>query len=247
MPAEPWILVGIDDTDNLDSPGTNQIARQLVVALAGQFRCARIVRHQLLFDSRVPYTSKNSAASLLFQSLAGATASQLSETCRSLLRQAAAPGSDPGLCVTSQVPAEVVAFGVRCQRHVVEAQEAWELAERTSTQLEGLGGDSWGVIGALAAVGLAQTENDGRIVQWRDWPDDLCGIVDVTEVIHRGIEIRELSPLGGRQKPVDLGRLVTEGQVDLGKHLRPNLRRSQGVLFVERTAPHALYHAIRQL
>ena len=58
------IYVGIDDTDTLDTPGTNQLARALVRHVAGQYRCRLIVRHQLLEDPRVPCTSHNGSASI---------------------------------------------------------------------------------------------------------------------------------------------------------------------------------------
>ncbi len=42
------IYVGLDDTDTLDDPGTNQLARYLVRELADQFSGRMILRHQLL-------------------------------------------------------------------------------------------------------------------------------------------------------------------------------------------------------
>ena len=56
------ITVGLDDTDILDSPGTNQIAKAIVEDLTDRFECVLILRHQLLNDPRVPYTSKNGSA-----------------------------------------------------------------------------------------------------------------------------------------------------------------------------------------
>ena len=110
------IYVGIDDTDNLDSPGTNHIARKLVARVKGRCDCRLIVRHQLLFDPRVPYTSKNSSAALLFESVNGAGIDELADALRSGLRELSAEGSDPGLCVVAEsVPAEVIQFGHRCQ------------------------------------------------------------------------------------------------------------------------------------
>jgi hypothetical protein len=61
------IFAGIDDTDTLDSPGTNHVARGIAAEVASAYQCLRIVRHQLLFDSRIPYTSKNSCCSLWFE------------------------------------------------------------------------------------------------------------------------------------------------------------------------------------
>ena len=62
------IYVGIDDTDVLGSPGTNKLARHLIHHLPAEYEPLVAIRHQLLFDPRVPYTSKNSSASLLFRS-----------------------------------------------------------------------------------------------------------------------------------------------------------------------------------
>lgn len=58
------IYVGIDDTDTLDSPGTNQLARHLVQKLAGRWRSDLITRHQLLEDPRVPCTRKNGCVAM---------------------------------------------------------------------------------------------------------------------------------------------------------------------------------------
>ena len=51
------IYIGIDDTDIVGSPGTNQLARAIVKALGPIGKKAIICRHQLFFDPRVPYTS----------------------------------------------------------------------------------------------------------------------------------------------------------------------------------------------
>ena len=62
------IYVGIDDTDTLDDPGTNQLARHLVRELASDYNGQMILRHQLLEDPRVPCTKKNGCASVRFDS-----------------------------------------------------------------------------------------------------------------------------------------------------------------------------------
>ena len=55
------IYVGLDDTDTLEDPGTNQLARHLVRELAGRFHGRIILRHQLLEDPRVPCMRKTAA------------------------------------------------------------------------------------------------------------------------------------------------------------------------------------------
>ncbi len=134
------------------------------------------------------------------------------------------PGSDPGLCVAETVPAQVTEFGLRCQRELVTQESAGSLAAACGIHLEGLGGTAGGVIGALAAVGLSAAGDDGRVVQIGTWPDDLSGVQDVRTLEARGVDVR---PLAG-------GPAVRSGVVDVGKHLRPNLRGQQIVLFVER-------------
>jgi len=186
----------------------------------------RIVRHQLLVDPRVPYTSKNSCCSLLMESRlpnSEAVHELRERLCSALLRRFQ-PGSDPGLCLAVDVPNEVVAFGQRCQRDVVDQQAARNLASRCGIDLSGLGGTEDGVIGALAAVGLATTENDGRVVQIQGQPDDLSGPQPFAKVRSRGVD---------RVCSLPSHDIVTDGIIDVGKHLRPNLRQGQVVLFVE--------------
>ena len=59
-------LIGIDDTDNLESRGTGFRARCLGAELAGAglARVDGVSRHQLLVHPDIPYTSHNSALCL---------------------------------------------------------------------------------------------------------------------------------------------------------------------------------------
>ena len=55
--------------------------------------------------------------------------------------------------------------------------------------LEGLGGTEQGVIGALAAIGLAAAGQDGRVVHLASWPypDEFSGVHELAEIRERGI------------------------------------------------------------
>ena len=53
-------LIGMDDTDNLESRGTGHMARQVAVTLEADHVILGVIRHQLLVDPRVPYTKRNS-------------------------------------------------------------------------------------------------------------------------------------------------------------------------------------------
>jgi hypothetical protein len=58
------LYIGIDDTDVIGSPGTNQLARAIVRRLGPLAHGSIVCRHQLFFDARVPYTSQNGSASI---------------------------------------------------------------------------------------------------------------------------------------------------------------------------------------
>lgn len=221
------IHVGLDDTDTLDTPGTNQLARELVRTAAVGYRCLRITRHQLLDDPRVPCTSRNGCASILLEPRGEGDIERLIPLLRERMLQWFVPGSDPGLCVVEAVPDGVIAFGHRCQRELVDQAAARALAAGCRIHLEGLGGTEDGIIGALAAVGLSAGGDDGRLVQIGTWPDDLSGPQDVAVLETRGVEVRRL----------DTYESIRAGVVDVGKHLRANLRANRPVLFVQPGPP----------
>lgn len=215
------ILVGIDDTDTLDSRGTNQLAKHLAGTLEDQYCCIRIVRHQLFFDERIPYTSKNGSASIWLEPRTSEGINPLIQALRTEMQREFIPGSDPGLCVVEEVPDAVVAFASRCKAQLVTASEAVEIASRAKIYLEGLGGTCDGVIGALAAVGLAATGNDGRIVYWQEMQCELSGQHPLEKVCNRNVQVRST------QDHCE----ITQGTIDVGKKLRPNLRDGRHVLF----------------
>jgi hypothetical protein len=131
-------------------------------------------------------------------------------------------------------PAAVQAFGARCKQQLIKQQEARTLAAAHNISLIGLGGTEDGVIGALAAVGLAAANNDGRVIHLDDWPDDLEGVQPVDRIAARGVTVRNLRS----------NQPVTAGTIDLGKKLRPNWREGRPVLFVEQ-ADNATWQAVR--
>lgn len=227
MSKAAHVFVGIDDTDVIDSPGTNQIAKRIVRHIASRWRCALLLRHQLFEDDRVPFTSQNGSASLSLFAVDAhdpPPVEELAAEFRAGLAEAFVEGSDPGLCIAREVPDEVVAFGWDCTRRLATQAEAHGLASRHGILLEGLGGTRDGVIGALAAVGLAACGDQGRVVGSDAGPDDLAWEVDPSDVRARGVAAFIDCTTGGEVAPV---------RVDVGKHLRPNRRAGRTVLFVE--------------
>ncbi len=215
------IFVGIDDTDTLETRGTNQLARALASRIKTHYSCKRITRHQLLNDPRVPFTSKNGSASLVLEALSTPDLEWLRQELIEGMRADYIPGSDPGLCIASGVSREIQEFGLKCQNELVSQREARMLAFEAGIILVGLGGSEDGVIGALAAVGLASGEQDGRVIQLGHWTDDLCGLQPLEVITGRGILVQDL----------DTGEVIERGSVDVGKKLRPNWRNGQCVLF----------------
>ncbi len=215
-------ILGLDDTDNLESRGTGHLARELAKALAQDFAVHGVTRHQLLEDPRVPKTAKNSCAAILFS---GDTfpLDELAAFARHFMLNDFQPGSDPGLCVTTAtVPDEIIAYGQRAQREFLTQKEPRKLANQHKIWLQGLGGDEDGVIGALAAVGLAASGSDGRYVQVGTIRD-LVGLLPPVDILAAGI---------AAVKTLD-GVDVTEGLVNTEK-MRPARRNGQPILFVEK-------------
>lgn len=160
-------LVGIDDTDNIASRGTGELATLLAGAVArnGWGTPQPVTRHQMLVHPDIPYTSHNSA--MCFAADIGEEAlADLTAYASEFLARESAPGSDPGLCIVSiprlREPDALIAFGRRAKQAVIPKAEAYRLAQRLQVHLSEHGGTGLGVIGALAGCGLRLTGNDGR-------------------------------------------------------------------------------------
>lgn len=221
------ITVGLDDTDTLDSPGTNQLARHIVAELNPSWKARVITRHQLLEDPRVPCTKRNGCVAIEFAESAGVSIGNLAAVLKEIVIDWCPTGSDPGLCIIDfEVPESVLEFGRRCQSELVTQTDARELAATHGIQLNGLGGTEDGVIGALAAVGLHATRNSGRVIYWgaaKADHFDISGAYPVGRLAEFGVdEVRQL----------DSGALISAGTVSLGKRLRPNYRQGKVVLYV---------------
>ena len=223
------IYLGIDDTDIVGSPGTNQLARAIVARLGPAARGAIVCRHQLFVDPRVPYTSQNGSASIQLPHAAAMSRDELIDAVRGVMRAWYVEGSDPGLAVATQASDAMMAFAARAKSDVVEQDDAHAVARAAACHLEGLGGTNQGVIGALAAIALAAGGDDGRVVHvegW-PWPDPLSGVQPVRALRDRGVgDIRMVT-----------GEPFAGEVVDVGKHLRPSWRDRRLVLFVEPAGP----------
>ena len=162
------ILISIDDTDNLESPGTGALASQIAVDLEsnGWGKSSFITRHQLLVHPDIPYTSHNS--SMCFSAEIGEEClDRVIAYAANFLERESASGSDPGLCVAAldrlRESAELVRFGQSAKESVLTKESAYERAQLLGVHLSEHGGTGQGVIGALAGAGLRLGGNDGRL------------------------------------------------------------------------------------
>ena len=219
-------LIGIDDTDNLESRGTGYRARMLGLALeeAGLGWLRSVTRHQLLVHPDIRYTSHNSSACLAFDGQAPIDA--IEAFCVTFLKRESADGADAGLCVFPQesVDPGVKSFGLRAKREVLSQPEAFDWAARSGARLSGLTGDGGGAIGALAAVGLRSTGEDGRFL-WLPGLRELRGRTTVSDLWEQAcIEVVQ---------SVDGVPLAPQTLVELGDWVRPVLRGGKAVLLLE--------------
>jgi tRNA(Ile2) C34 agmatinyltransferase TiaS len=220
------IIIGLDDTDNLESRGTGHLARQIASELALDFPVIGVTRHQLLVDQRVPCTKNNSCAAIALAGDGEVDLNGLFGRVRGIMLADFQTGSDPGLCVASTVPAAITDFGFQVKRKLVKQQQALQLAAENGMLLQGLGGTQDGVIGALAAVGLAACGEDGRYI-YVGHVRDLSGLQSVQTVIEAGVtSVRTLD-----------GTPVTDGMLMVDK-LRPARRGGQPVAVVNWDGDH---------
>ena len=222
-------LVGIDDTDNIDSKGTGFHARQLgrLLSNADLAEPLDITRHQLLFDPRIPYTSHNSSLCLRVL-IDPKRVDELVQACRTYLLENSAPGSDAGLCVVARhaIGGEVEDFGRRAKEEILTLDMATSLAARASILLEGLTGDHGGMIGSLAGVGLRHGGRDGRIV-WRPGIREATGIMTAGDLVTKtGIDV--IRRIDGN------GDVAMADRVDVRPWPRAVMIEGKAVLFVQR-------------
>jgi hypothetical protein len=231
------IFVGLDDTDMPDTPGTNKLAFHLAELLERDYATEWIVRHQLLTDPRIPCTNKNGCVTMALEPRDAeardgkAARASLIEYIRATMLAWCPPGSDPGLCIADQVAHEIAAWGKAAQAEVLQKDDALRLASKAGVFLEELGGTGGGVIGALAAVGLLSTWDGGRVVHCGRFSPasfDATGCFEIDEVYQWGVDEIVCVHDGAR---------VTDGSIDLGKRLRPNLRSGRVVLYVDPGTP----------
>ncbi|MCG9697950.1 DNA-binding protein [Shewanella sp. Isolate11] len=161
-------LVCIDDTDDIGTKGTGEIAEEIAVLLSNDqqlSRCSFVTRHQLYVHPDIPYTSHNSA--MCFQVRTSLVEEEILSIAVAHLVRESAKAADPGIALLD-LYADVdhqalIEFGLQTKQEVKTKADAYQLAAQLGIHLSEHGGTGQGVIGALAGLGLRLHGNDGRI------------------------------------------------------------------------------------
>ncbi len=221
------LLLGIDDTDDDSSRGTGYQARRLghLIQENGLGELRAVTRHQLLVDSRIDYTSRNSSACLVLETTEDLIPS-LIDLARSDLKVRCAPGSKVGisLAVLSAVDDAIQEFGRAAKNEVLSIDAAQSPGHQREIHIEGIKGSGAGVIGALAAIGLHASGDDGRFV-WLPKLRDLEGrytVAALTEFV--GVHVETIS--GDVLPPT--------AEIETLEWMRPILREGRAILLAEK-------------
>lgn len=223
------ILVCIDDTDNLESRGTGDLAFMIAALMEeqGWGCCEPITRHQLLVHPDIPYTSHNSSMCFGAQ-IEPVFLDSFTARASEFLGIESASGSDPGLCIVNlevvQNPEELIEFGIKAKNYVVTKTEAYDLAGKLKVHLSEHGGTGGGVIGALAGAGLRLSGRDGRVRG--KLQVGCCGEI----VSAGGIKLQSIVQ---SIKNVDGMEIGDEEKIVLGETVKPVLLEDKFTLLVK--------------
>ncbi len=212
------LFIAIDDTDNKESIGTGRLSRMLADELKekGLVTDSRVTRHQLLVHPDIPYTSHNSSA-CIDAFMNPCSVDEVFGLAKTFLLDHFNEGANPGLCIAPQdaVPKPLPSLGSRAQKEVISLDEAKALATALGIHVWWGGQTGQGCIGAMSAVGLRSTENDGRYIAL-DGIRDIGGMLPVSEILGlTGID--RVTTLSGES-------LGPEATVDTQNWVRPILK-----------------------
>lgn len=228
------VFIGIDDTDNKDSRGTGYLSRKLAGLISDESlgHVTGITRHQLLIHPAIPYTSQNSSACLIVDT---DRKTYLTGFCRDMLLKESARGSDVGLCIAEkrEINQQVINWGLRAKKDLLNQDNALMLADKEGIYLEGLIGEHTGVVGALAAVGLRKSGNDGRFI-WLEGQKELRDILPGYYLVEELTGIYNFDVVISKDGSI----LDNEQMVYLGDWVRPLLKDNKITLVVENGTRH---------
>lgn len=160
------LFIGIDETDNGGKKGTDVFSICLGHQLEkeGLGHIAGISRHQLFTGKALTYSNGNGAACI--ELITCNETSEILSSVRQFIKANAHRGSETGFCLSEnqEVPRMVIDWGLKARKKTVDLSEACFVAAECNLHLEGITKNARGMIGALAAVGLRATGDDGSMI-----------------------------------------------------------------------------------
>jgi hypothetical protein len=177
---------------------------------------------------KIPYTSHNSSKGIGFET--SASLAKVQTAAKHYLVENLQDGADPGICICPEdkMTEDILAYGQAAMQKVLTKASARKLAKQTGIYLAECGGTGDGIIGALAAVGLRASGNDGRFVQLPGIKE-LTGRVTVRKIMQESAIVAVTDESGA---PV-----ADTAVVDSKDWIRPSVVDGKPVLRVRRSAP----------
>jgi hypothetical protein len=155
---------------------------------------------------------------------------EIFDTAKRVMQEQFLEGSDPGLAVADagQILPPLIVMGQDAKIKLLDQDMVRTLAKNLGVLLEGLGGTEDGVIGAMAGLGLAVTNDDGRYLllgSLRTVRDE----TDVETLLANGVDAVYLPD----------GREVTSGRIKIreNQYPKPSAVAGRAVLFVKERGP----------
>jgi hypothetical protein len=218
------IYVGIDDTGNSESVGTGKFARIIAGEISKKYPVYGVTRHQFYVHPDINFSLHNFGA-VIHVDTEEEHVDNIFESVKEVMQDNFNNGSNPGLAVAHEscISPAVVAYGKDAKETVIISKRAWNLALNSNIQLESIGGNGSGVIGAVAGLGLAYAGNDGRFLQIGRIRK-LKGPQPVEKLIGAGID-GIFTPDG---RPITKGIIFNEGD----KPVKPCPVNGEVILFV---------------
>ncbi|OEC84286.1 MULTISPECIES: ABC transporter substrate-binding protein [Methanobacterium] len=218
------IYVGIDDTGNSESVGTGKFARIIAGEISKKYPVYGVTRHQFYVHPDINFSLHNFGA-VIHVDTEEEYVDNIFESVKEVMQDNFNNGSNPGLAVAHEscISPAVVAYGKDAKETVIISKRAWNLALNSNIQLESIGGNGSGVIGAVAGLGLAYAGNDGRFLQIGRIRK-LKGPQPVEKLIGAGID-GIFTPDG---RPITKGIIFNEGD----KPVKPCPVNGEVILFV---------------
>lgn len=220
------VYIGIDDTDIPGSRGTGRLAHDIGKALPDRYRAYAITRHQLFMHPDIPYTSHNSNAVIHVDASGKEACAEIFKIAKKVMLEQFLEGSDPGLAVADarQIRPPLIVMSQDAKIKILDQELPRTLAKNLGIVLEGIGGTEDGIIGAMAGLGLAVTNDDGRYLL-RGSLRTIRNETDVETLLANGVDSIYLPD----------GREVTSGTIKIreNQYPKPSPVAGKAVLFVQ--------------